>query len=169
MKSLLSFSECKPKFNGSWRAFLGAGLWQPPSWWLSFPHVLTWFSMDRHWIMAVSLCWSKRSPTPPANPTDHQMEKPLMYSGRHSPFKIYLQGEVKVNLSKVIYNLNFQRRKSFPEGISLWKNLDVEWDVGLRYSAAQRWMNYSAVNAAIFIAGLGTVCYCRGGMCICPG
>lgn len=124
---------------------------------------------DRHWIMAASLCRNKRSPTAPAHPTDHQTTKPLMYSPRHSPFKMCLQGEVKVNLSKVIYNLNFQGRKSFPEGISLWKNLDVEWDVGLWDSAALLWINYSAVNAAIFIAGLGTVCYCGGGVCICPG
>lgn len=110
MKDILCFPECESRFDGSWRPFLGARLCQPPSRWLSsFPHDLIWFSTDRHWVTGLSLCQS-RSPSPPANSTDHQMEKPLMDSLRHSPFKIYLRGEVKVNLSEVIYSLNFQGR-----------------------------------------------------------
>lgn len=38
------------------------------------------------------------------------------------------------------------------------------WD-----SAAWRGINYSTVSAAVFIAGLGTLYYLRGGSCICPG
>lgn len=38
------------------------------------------------------------------------------------------------------------------------------WD-----SAAWRWINYSTVSAAVFIAGLGTLYYLGGGSCICPG
>lgn len=136
MKDILCLPECELIFDGSWRPFLGARLGQPPSRWLSsFPHVLIWFSTDRHWVTGLSLCQS-RSPIPPANSTDHQMEKPLMDSLRRSPFKIYLRGEVKVNLSEVIYSLNFQGRQSFPEGISLWKNLGGEGDSGIQLLGA---------------------------------
>ena len=36
----------------------------------------------------------------------------------------------------------------------------VEHGFGLWDSAARHWLNYSAVNTAVYIAGLGAVCYC---------
>ena len=96
---------------------------------------------DRHWIMAASLCRNKRSPTAPAHPTDHQTTKPLMYSPRHSPFKICLQGEVKVNFVKGNLQPEFSGEKKFP-----WRHLFMEefgcrmrrWTLGFSCSALDK-------------------------------
>lgn len=69
---------------------------------------------------------------------------------------------MKVNLLKVIYSLNFQGRKSFFEGIFLWKNFDVGRGVGFWDLVVWYWINYSVVNVSIYFVWLGIERYCRG-------